>query len=165
MPVPRRGRCVDAIEENIPYCPSYFRCRSTINFEEAEMATFSVLERVSALPAELREIIFSYLPPNVQTLCVKGHILITQDRTVTLPCPVRVFLVGGGGGVRYPAAQLTHVTDCFVEGRRLGQSDRWTPRAAETGRQAHQSRHRPWRGFLRRRRRDGCERWTEHTDS
>ena len=61
------------------------------------------LERVSALPAELKKMIFSYLSPDLQTLCQTGHILITDDRAVSLPCGMRVrtFLVGGGGGADF----------------------------------------------------------------
>ena len=58
------------------------------------------LERFSALPPELLERIFSFLPPDLQSLYVAGHILLTRSRTVSLPASltVRIFLVGGGGG-------------------------------------------------------------------
>ena len=54
---------------------------------------------VSALPAELQQRIFSLLPPDLQTLCLQGHILVTDSRVVSLPSgtAVRVFIVGQGG--------------------------------------------------------------------
>ena len=59
------------------------------------------LERVSALPPELKKMIFSFLSPDLQCLCVTGHILVTESRMVSLPgsLTVQMFLVGGGSGV------------------------------------------------------------------
>ena len=56
--------------------------------------------RVSSLPPELREKILSNLPADLQTLCVTGHILVTESRTVFLPSGmiVNAFAVGAGGG-------------------------------------------------------------------
>ena len=55
---------------------------------------------VPILPLEIQEKIFFFLPPNLRTLCMQGHILVTQDATVSLPSglSVRVFGVGGGSG-------------------------------------------------------------------
>ena len=66
-----------------------------------EMAASSVLMRLSALPPELKAKIFSYLRPDLQTLCPKGHILVTRDRTVSLlsGMMVQVFLVSGGSNL------------------------------------------------------------------
>ena len=57
------------------------------------------VDDLSLLPPELQHMIFSYLSPDLKTLLLTGHILITHDRTVSLPSSmtVRVFLVGGGG--------------------------------------------------------------------
>ena len=59
----------------------------------------SAEDLVSELPAELQERIFSCLPPDLQTLCVKGHILVMESRAVSLPpgTLVRLFAVGAGG--------------------------------------------------------------------
>ena len=43
---------------------------------------------LSLLAPELREKIFSFLPPDLQTLCLTGHILVSGDRTVSPPCQV-----------------------------------------------------------------------------
>ena len=56
---------------------------------------------ISLLPLELQRNIFYYLPSDLGTLCLKGHILVTSvsNRIVSLPSSmsVRLFLVGGGG--------------------------------------------------------------------
>ena len=67
------------------------------------------LEQVSSLPSELQEKIFSYLPPDLQTLCLTGHILVAETRLVSLPSRlrVRVFAVGGGGGVTLHSRTIT----------------------------------------------------------
>ena len=61
--------------------------------------TFVDLSLVRALPPELRDKIFSYLPPDLQTLLLRGRIVVTYSRTVSLlsSMEIRVFLVGGGG--------------------------------------------------------------------
>ena len=57
------------------------------------------LERVARLPPEIQQKIFSFLSVDLQTLCVRGHIVITESRVVFLPSgtPIRVFAVGEGG--------------------------------------------------------------------
>ena len=66
-----------------------------------EMAASDLQKRVSALPRELQQKIMYNAYPDPKTLRQQGHILVTEDRTVSLPSSmtVRVFLVGGGGGV------------------------------------------------------------------
>ena len=65
------------------------------------MAASDLQKRVSALPRELQQKIMYNAYPDLKTLRQQGHILVTEDRTVSLPSSmtVRVFLVGGGGGV------------------------------------------------------------------
>ena len=62
-------------------------------------------DELSVLPTELQGRIFSCLPPDLQSLCVAGHILVTHSRTVSLPpgMMIKVFALGGGGlTVRFP---------------------------------------------------------------
>ena len=56
-------------------------------------------QRVFAMPPELQQKIFSYLSPDLQTLSLTGHILVTEDRAVFLPrgMVVNVFAMGAGG--------------------------------------------------------------------
>ena len=44
---------------------------------------------VASLPASLQKMIFSYLPTGLQSLCLKGHIIITRnDQCSCLKCAV-----------------------------------------------------------------------------
>ena len=56
-------------------------------------------ERVFAMPPELQQKIFGYLSQDLQALCLTGHILVTGDKTVSLPrgMLVNVFAMGAGG--------------------------------------------------------------------
>ena len=61
---------------------------------------------IALLPPELQRKIFTHLSPDLQTLLLTGHIVVTSTRTVSLPSSmtVGVFLVGGGANgllVRY----------------------------------------------------------------
>ena len=62
-----------------------------------------IIERqMATLPPELQEKVFDDIYPDLRTLRQQGHILLTQDRTVSPPpgIKVRVFAVGAGG-LRY----------------------------------------------------------------
>ena len=62
----------------------------------------SILDCVAALPTELRNVLFSYLHPNLQTLCLAGHIICRESIVISLPknLSVDVFAVGSGGAAR-----------------------------------------------------------------